>query len=425
MRLSLLSILLLLSALPVAVLAGGPEESEDRGKAVRGVVLHATSGQPMAEVKVSIRSTAEFVITDADGRFEFKQIAPGAYELVAQAYGMERASERIAIEATDIELNFILSPLMEELREYEVLGRRAEAFGSTYMLPVEGTALYAGKKSEVLLPDNNPANLATNNSRQVYARVSGLNIWESDDAGIQLGIGGRGLDPNRVSNFNTRQNGYDISADALGYPESYYSPPAEAVERIEIVRGAASLQYGTQFGGFINFKLKRGPERKPLEVVSRQTLGSYGLFSSFNSVGGTKGKLRYYTFYQYKRGDGFRPNGGFEVHTAFAGVDYQATKKLKISADYTLMRYLAQQPGGLTDAQFAADPLQSIRERNWFQVDWNLAALELNYRFSSKAEFNWRTFGLLAGRDALGYLGRIDRADPGEERNLLYDRFQN
>ena len=49
---------------------------------------------------------------------------------------------------------------------------------------------------------------------------------------------------------------------------------------------------------------------------------AYGLFSSFNSVGGTKGKLRYYTFYQYKRGDGFRPNSHFDVHTAFAGLDY-------------------------------------------------------------------------------------------------------
>ncbi len=66
------------------------------------------------------------------------------------------------------------------------------------------------------------ANTATNNSRQIYSKIAGLNIFESDGgAGLQLSIGGRGLDPNRTSNFNTRQNGYDISADALGYPESY------------------------------------------------------------------------------------------------------------------------------------------------------------------------------------------------------------
>ncbi|MDV7393727.1 hypothetical protein RZS08_20285, partial [Arthrospira platensis SPKY1] len=118
-----------------------------------------------------------------------------------------------------------------------------------------------------------------------------------------MGIGGRGLSPNRTANFNVRQNGYDISADALGYPESYYTPPLEALDRIELVRGAASLQYGTQFGGMLNFRFKKGAADKPVEVVSRQTAGSWGFFNSFNSVGGTvaKGKLNYYSYLQYKR----------------------------------------------------------------------------------------------------------------------------
>ena len=109
--------------------------------------------------------------------------------------------------------------------------------------------IYEGKKSEVIIPEQLVANLATNNARQVYARVAGLNIWENEGAGLQLSIGGRGLDPNRSSNFNVRQNGHDISADALGYPESYYTPPSEAVGKIQVVREAASLQYGTQVGG--------------------------------------------------------------------------------------------------------------------------------------------------------------------------------
>ena len=80
------------------------------------------------------------------------------------------------------------------------------------------------EKTEVIQVGQLTANLASNNSRQIYAQISGLNIYQNDDAGLQLNIGGRGLDPNRTSNFNTRQNGYDISADVLGYPESYYSP---------------------------------------------------------------------------------------------------------------------------------------------------------------------------------------------------------
>ena len=35
------------------------------------------------------------------------------------------------------------------------------------------------------------ANLASNNARQIYNQISGLNIYQNDDAGIQLHIGGR------------------------------------------------------------------------------------------------------------------------------------------------------------------------------------------------------------------------------------------
>jgi Fe(3+) dicitrate transport protein len=164
------------------------------------------------------------------------------------------------------------------LDSVNVKGVRA-GFGITRLKDVDGAGIYAGKKSEVIILRDITANTATNNSRQIYSKVAGLNIYENDGgAGIQLAIGGRGLDPNRVSNFNTRQNGYDISADALGYPESYYTPPAELMERIEIVRGAASLQYGTQFGGILNFRLNSGPDTTKMQIVARESAGFLGLF---------------------------------------------------------------------------------------------------------------------------------------------------
>ncbi len=57
---------------------------------------------------------------------------------------------------------------------------------------VENMGIYEGKKSEVIIPDQLVANTSTNNARQLYSRVAGLNIWENDGAGLQLSIGGRG-----------------------------------------------------------------------------------------------------------------------------------------------------------------------------------------------------------------------------------------
>lgn len=314
----------------------------------------------------------------------------------------------------------------QRLREVTIEDK-GRGFTNTSLRGVENFGIYTGKKTEVVSLSNLTANVSTNNPRQIYGRVTGLNIWESDGAGLQLGIGGRGLSPNRTANFNTRQNGYDISADALGYPESYYTPPAEALDRIEIVRGAASLQYGTQFGGLLNFRFKRGPQDKKLELTSRQTFGSWGFFGAFNSIGGTlaKGKINYFAYFQYKTGNGWRPNSGFNYRCGYASMEYKPVEKLSLQLDLTRMDYLAQQPGGLTDKLFQDDARQSVRSRNWFRVDWNLAALSLNYNFSDRTRLNIRNFGLIAQRESVGNLERINVADFGNNRTLISGQFRN
>ncbi|MBS1662743.1 MAG: TonB-dependent receptor [Bacteroidetes bacterium] len=297
-------------------------------------------------------------------------------------------------------------------------------FGITRLKDVDGAGIYAGKKSEVVIIKDLNANTATNNSRQLYSKVAGLNIYENDGgAGIQLAIGGRGLDPNRVSNFNTRQNGYDISADALGYPESYYTPSADMIERIEIVRGASSLQYGTQFGGIINFRLNHGSDTAKYQLLERLSTGSWGFLNTTTSIGGTIKNLNYYAFFQHKSGDGWRPNSRFNVNTGYTSETWHASEKLSITVQYTHEDYLEKQPGGLTDAMFEADPRQATKSRNWFKVNWNLGALLLDYAISSKLQLNSRFFGLSANRDALGIINTVN--DPGGPRQYRTDQFTN
>ena len=312
----------------------------------------------------------------------------------------------------------------QALQQVEI---RANAVASSRLRAVEGLAIYEGKKTELIQLDGLTANLATNNARQVFAKVAGLNIWESDGAGLQLGVGGRGLSPNRTSNFNTRQNGYDMSADALGYPESYYTPPVEALERIEVVRGAASLQYGTQFGGLLNFVIRQPGGDRPIHYVGRQTVGSFGFINTFNSWRGTiqNGKLSYHTFFQHKRGDGWRENAGFSLNNGYLDVHYQFSDRFSVDVEYTSMGYLAQQPGGLTDAQMEQDPRASYRSRNWFRVQWNLAMVGMEYSFSDFTKVNVRNFALRAGRLALGNLSPVNNIDFGQNRDLIDGRFAN
>jgi Fe(3+) dicitrate transport protein len=374
------------------------------------------------EIKIDQLTLSNF--TNKEGSVVLK-LEENIYQMIIFKEGYRMIKDQLVVKS-DLELKYTLDKLENNLNPIEIIALEDNSFSNDRLNNVEGTSIYAGKKNDVILMDKINANLATNNPRQIFAKVAGLNIWESDAAGLQMGIGGRGLSPNRTSNFNTRQNGYDMAADALGYPESYYTPPSESIDRIEVIRGASSLQYGSQFGGVVNFVSKKGTKEKPFEFLSRQTLGSFGLYNTFNSVGGTiKNRLNYYTFYQYKKGNGWRENSDFNQQTAYAALRYSINENVEISGDYTRMTYLAHQPGGLSDQMFLQDPQQSIRDRNWFKVNWNLFSLSLNYKISSKSELNIRNYGLVASRLALGFLGSINRADPLQERELISGFFKN
>ena len=250
---------------------------------VSGVVQKSDT-TPISGVEVYNTSSSAKTFTDANGIFTLEVKEGSANQIVFYKDGFQLLEETIS--ANENNKVFVLEKITN-LSEVVIQNERAKLFNVNRLRDVEETAIYAGKKTEVIAVSKLTANKATNNTRQIFGQVVGLTINEGSDGGLQLSIGGRGLNPNRTSNFNTRQNDYDISADVLGYPESYYATPTEALAEIQIVRGAASLQYGTQFGGLVNFKIK-SPSKKEMEITTRNTIGSYNLFTNFTSLSGTK-----------------------------------------------------------------------------------------------------------------------------------------
>jgi len=297
---------------------------------------------------------------------------------------------------------------------------------------IDGVRIYGGKKTAFISPEKLNIDLSSNNSRQLFGRVPGIMVWESDGSGIQTGIATRGLSPNRSWEFNMRQNGYDISSDVFGYPEAYYTPPADAVAKIEILRGASSLQYGPQFGGMINYVFDSAPAINGSKTKIRQSFGSYGLFNNFISTGLRKNKFSFYSFYHRRSADGWRENSAYTTQTGFISVGYDFNEKVKVKAEYTHSDMLSQQAGGLTDVQFQDNAQQSSRARNWMSIPWNLMNVQLDINASEKFQLEIKTFGLLATRSSVGFLDPINTADvilaatnDYAVRRLDADKYQN
>jgi Fe(3+) dicitrate transport protein len=392
-----------------------------------GKILNADDKQPIGYVEIYNHTLDRLIQADANGEFSFKGMQSGSYTLEFLSDDFEITTITTVVENSDKSVEVFMQPLEIELSAVVIEKRREQVFGLSRLRDIEGTAIYAGKKTEVVILSKQMGNMAINSPRQVFSRVVGLNIYESNEGGLQLNVGGRGLDPNRSSHFNIRQNEYDISADILGYPESYYTPPAEGLDQIQVIRGAASLQYGTQFGGLINFIMKKPVADKKIALVTRNTVGSFGLLTNFTSLSGTLGKFSYYTYFNYKQGDGFQANSRFESYNYFGNFNYQFSDKTSLSLDYTYFDYLAQQPGGLTDKMFVQDPLQSNRTRNWFDVNWNLLSVKLKHKLGNNTDASLTLFGLKATRKAVGFrTNRVFQNDePGTVRDLITGEFSN
>lgn len=332
---------------------------------------------------------------------------------------------------TQVELDSTFNA-SKNLPDITVVGRNSK-IDMQQMPEIVGTSIYAGKKNAIIIMKNVQGNVTNNTMRQVLSKIAGIHIWESDPSGIQIGIAARGLSPNRSWEFNIRQNGYDIAADPFGYPEAYYNPQLQSVQRIEIIRGQGSLQYGPQFGGMVNYILKNGSEiNKPIEFETQQTMGSNQMFNSYNAVGGKLKKINYYTFIDHRAGDGYRYNSSYFTKSGFSTFTYNINSKLSVTGEIMLSHIRSQQPGGLTDSLFNINIKQSLRSRNWFDITWTTPAIIINYNINDKTRWNTKIFGTIGDRNSVGYMNAItvkDSINSGtlqyNNRTLLSDQYRN
>ncbi|MFZ9146099.1 MAG: TonB-dependent receptor family protein [Sediminibacterium sp.] len=309
----------------------------------------------------------------------------------------------------------------KRLPDVTIVGRNSKS-DYQQMPEIVGTNIYAGKKNALIVLDNVQGNVVNNTMRQVLAKVPGIHIWESDPSGIQIGIATRGLSPNRSWEFNVRQNGYDIAADPFGYPEAYFNPPLQSVQRIEIVRGQSALQYGPQFGGMVNYILRNGSEiNKAFELETQQTVGSNNLRNSFTAIGGKNEKINYYTFFDQRAGDGWRKNSQFYTKAGFGTISYHVNKKLDLTFEVLQSHIRSQQPGGLTDQQILQNPQQSLRQRNWMDITWTTPAIIANYRINQQTIWNTKLYATIGDRNSVGYLQGINIKDSINPNTLQYN----
>ena len=268
---------------------------------------------------------------------------------------------------------------------------------------VAGTFLFAGKKTEVINVSLVPADLTNKIGRQVFAKIPGIFVYDMDGTGNQVNIAARGLDPHRGWEFNIRKDGIITNSDMYGYPASHYSMPLESIERIELVRGTGSLQYGAQFGGMLNYVSKQGDTTRPISFENVTTVGSFNLLSTYNAIGGKKGKFRYYAYIEKKSRDGYRKNEHTSSEAQSIALTYEPTTRFSAKLEWSRSKYIYRIPGPLTDSMFYADPKQSSRSRNYFSPDIHVPSININWQAWPNTKIQLISSAVLGYRNSIQY----------------------
>jgi Fe(3+) dicitrate transport protein len=232
---------------------------------------------------------------------------------------------------------------------------------------VAGAAIFAGKKTAVIDLDAQARNVG-NNYRQALSQTPSLLL--SEESSPLVSIGYRGLNPHRAQFTQVLRDGIPIHADQFGYPEAYYTPPLDTVDRVEFLHGGAALQHGPQPGGSLNYITHRPRTDKPFSLRTQHVVGSDDLYSTFSSADGTVGKLGYYLYFNHRESDGFRSaNSDYDLNNAAIKLLYTMDNGGRIIFNADTYEENHGEPGGLSIADFNSGSLDATRLNDRFSLD--------------------------------------------------------
>jgi hypothetical protein len=234
--------------------------------ALRGRVVDAQTGEPIAKALVSIQDRKIQAVTDAGGRFVFSDVAPGEAELsvTTVGYGVEKRTVRAGPETGEIEVRLSQEAL-----------RRSEGISVTTS-PFE--ALDPAAPAAHLLGGSELENLASVLVDDPLRSVQSLpGIVASDDFGATfaargLGFSSVGLYVDGVlmkAPFHTIRDANDAFSLSL--------LNGDVVESLSLIAGGAPARYGDRTGSVLALKTRNGSSE---EFFGRASLGATGVFAT-------------------------------------------------------------------------------------------------------------------------------------------------
>jgi iron complex outermembrane receptor protein len=235
------------------VAAMSPRLAAQAGTQVSGRLINSLSGDPIPGATITIEELTREVMSGPDGTFTFDNVPPGVYHLAVHAQGYSSRRTEVVAAAGGKPIDLTVDP---ELHFEEVLSVSPEA--RSQFESFQPTSVLAGQELSKALEMSLGATLES------QPGVASRSFGPAPARPVV-----RGLDGDRVLILQDGQRLGDLSSQSgdHGVPIN----PA-AAQRIEVVRGPATLLYGANaIGGLVNVITD--------EIPTRPMMGTSGNFT--------------------------------------------------------------------------------------------------------------------------------------------------
>jgi Fe(3+) dicitrate transport protein len=191
---------------------------------------------------------------------------------------------------------------------------------------------------------------------ETLRRVPGVVARDEEGLGLRPNIGIRGLNPTRSSKVLLLEDGIPLTFAPYGDNATYYHPPVDRFDRIEVLKGSGQILFGPQtVGGVINYVTPRVPVA-PAGTVTIGA-GSRDFLNIAARAGASYGRAGALLGLMRRHGDGARANTGTQLEDAFLKTHVALGATQGLTARANLYRERSNVTySGLTEAEWAAEP---------------------------------------------------------------------
>lgn len=341
---------------------------------IQGIVSSEREGTPMPGTHVLLNGK-KVSITNNNGQFIFNGLDAGAYEISASYIGYTASVQTISLrDGEQQQLDFRLEEtayLADEAVVSATGVKIARKDVSPSISVVPRRTIEESRESALLsvLSEEVPGLFVTSRG------ITGFGVAEGS-AG-QISIRGIGGSPN--TGILVLIDGSPQYMGLFGHPlpDAYVSSDAE---RVEVIRGPASVMYGSNaMAGAINI-ITRERKSEGFGGQARMSYGSFNTSKLMGNAGYRKNGFEVFASINHDRTDGHRENADFDIVNGYLKTSAKVGKYFKLSIDGNIASFKTSDPGPATmpDSSY-------LYHDHWVDIDRYMLSMSLENTFA-KAE---------------------------------------